>query len=124
MKSKRQSRYSDGFLKSLTEWVTAHPFVRVSPITNGTLLLNGTRYPKLLCEVPIRELHNDMIKDTTDGGLHGAIVDGKAIMSGTELRRQLKRLLPDFIPFLQNEILPKRFKPPYTMRCKTITSVK
>ena len=94
-KSKRQSRYSDAFLKSLTEWVTNHPFVRVSPITNDTLLLNGTRYPKLLREVPIRELHNDMIKDTNSGGLHGAVVDGKAIMSDTELRRQLKRLLPE-----------------------------
>ena len=54
-KSKRQSRYSVAFLKTLTDWVTNHPFVRVSPITNDTLLLNGTRYPKLLREVPIRE---------------------------------------------------------------------
>lgn len=95
--SKRKSIYSDNFLKSLTDWVTNHPFVRVSPIANDTLLINGVRVPKLLREAPIREMHNDMIKDATDGGLPGAILQatGKPIMSDTELRRQLKTLLPE-----------------------------
>ena len=93
--SKRKSIYSDKFLKSLTDWVTNHPFVRVSPIANDTLLINGVRVPKLLREAPIREMHNDMIKDATDGGLPGVIVEGKPIMSDTELRRQLRTLLPE-----------------------------
>ena len=96
-KSKRKSIYSDEFLKSLTDWVTSHPFVRVSPIANDTLLINGVRVPKLLREAPIREMHNNMIKDSTDGGLPGAILQatGKPIMSDTELRRQLRKLLPE-----------------------------
>jgi hypothetical protein len=96
-KAKRKSIYSDEFLTSLTDWVTNHPFVRVSPIANDTLLINGVRVPKLLREAPIREMHNDMIKDAADGGLPGAILlaTGKPIMSDTELRRQLRKLLPE-----------------------------
>ena len=96
-KSKRKSIYSDEFLKSLTDWVTHHPFVRVSPIANDTLLINGVRVPKLLREAPICEMHNDMIKDAADGGLPGAILQstGKpTMMSDTELRRQLRTLFP------------------------------
>ena len=95
--SKRKSIYSDEFLKSLTDWVTNHPFVRVSPIANDTLLINGVQVPKLLREAPIREMHNDMIKDPTDGGLPGAVLEstGQPIMSDTELRRQLRTLLPE-----------------------------
>ena len=94
-KYKRKSRYSDSFLKSLSEWATNHPFVRVSPIANDTLLINGTRVPKLLRECPIREMHNDMTKEPTDGGLPGSTMDSKPILSDTELRRQLKTLLPE-----------------------------
>jgi hypothetical protein len=40
-------------------------------------------------------MHNDMVKDPTEGGLPDSTVDGKPILSDTELRRQLKTLLPE-----------------------------
>jgi hypothetical protein len=96
-KSSQQSRYSNAFLKLLTEWVRNCPFIWVSPITNDMLLINGTHHPKLLRKVPIREMHNDMIKDTVYGGLQGTVVEstGRPIMSDTELGRKLKTLLPE-----------------------------
>jgi hypothetical protein len=59
----------------LHQWIVDHPQVVQSPITNNTLLLLDREsgltihVPKLLLEISIRELHNDLIAPPTSGGL-------------------------------------------------------
>jgi hypothetical protein len=61
--------------EKLNEWILAHPHVIPSPITNDTLLIGDrntgvtTRVPKLLIEISIRELHNDLLESPESGGL-------------------------------------------------------
>ena len=48
------------------------------------------RVPKILISISIRELHNDMLKHPSEGGLEGARdANGNAVISGTALRDNL-----------------------------------
>ena len=48
------------------------------------------RIPKILISISIRELHNDMLKKASDGGLEGAVdANGNAVISDTALRDNL-----------------------------------
>ena len=48
------------------------------------------RVPKILILISIRELHNDMLKHPSEGGLEGARdANGNAVISDTALRNNL-----------------------------------
>ena len=93
----------------LHEWVLSHPRVVNSPIANETLLVKDRdtgkkeRVGKLLLEITIRELHNDLIElPIEQGGAGGGLASardertGKVIISDTALRYllppQLKKM--------------------------------
>ena len=68
-------------------WITRHPQVLQSPISNDCLkvvLYDQTEpqlFPKLLLEVSVRELHNSLMSDPNDSGLKDARdEDGKIII--------------------------------------------
>jgi hypothetical protein len=79
----------------LRQWILDHPHVINSPIAKDTLLVRNKegikeRVSKLLLEIPVRELHNDLILPPKDGGLAVARdVSGNVIISDTSLRRLL-----------------------------------
>jgi hypothetical protein len=80
----------------LIRWIVDHPHVIPSPISNDTLLVfnpvtqTKERVAKLLLEIPVRELHNDLIKTVLDGGLAEAKSEnGNVLISDTVLRNSL-----------------------------------
>jgi hypothetical protein len=75
--------------------VRNHQFVRVLPIKSDVLQINGLEEPKLLREIPIREMHNDLVKSKEDDGLECALdADGKPTISDSQFRKLLKEVLP------------------------------
>jgi hypothetical protein len=95
---KGHSKVSKELRAELHEWVLAHPRIVASPISNDTLLVKNKetgkkeRVGKLLREISIRELHNDLIrKGTEGGGLVAGLASardatGKVLISDTALR--------------------------------------
>ena len=89
----------------LHAWVLNHPRVVNSPIANETLLVTNPqtgereRVSKLLREITIREMHNDLIAlPVSQGGLGGGLPEvrnakGKIIISDTALRYLLPEQL-------------------------------
>jgi hypothetical protein len=83
----------------LRSWIVNHPHVIRSPIVNDTLLVRNPitslkeRVGKLLLEIPVRELHNDLIETPEKGGLAEAWKDGKVIISDSNLRILLPKEL-------------------------------
>jgi hypothetical protein len=78
--------------EKLNQWILGHPQVIQSPITIDTLLLPGREtgvvmcVPKLLIEISIRELHNDLIESPESGGLAKARdAEGRVIISDSVL---------------------------------------
>ena len=73
-------------------WITRHPQVFKSPISNDylkVLLDDQTKpqlVPKLLLPVPVRELHHSLVSDPNYGGLkHARYEDGNIIISDSTL---------------------------------------
>jgi hypothetical protein len=94
-KAKRSSRYTAAYRESVREWVSNHQFVRVSPIKSDMLQINGLQEPKLLREIPIREMHNDLVKSVEDGGLECALdPNGNPTISDSQFRKLLKEVMP------------------------------
>ena len=64
--------------QKLVEWIIKHSNVCESPITCDTLLITDVesgvkqRFPKLLLEFPMQQLHNDIIASPDYGDLLGA----------------------------------------------------
>ena len=84
-------------------WITSHPQVFQSPISNDCLkvMLDDQTEPQLvpifLLMVSVRELHNSLVSDPNDGGLkYARDEDGKIIISDSTLRSllppQLKKM--------------------------------
>jgi hypothetical protein len=72
-----------------------HQFVRVLPIKSDTLQIDGREEPKLLREIPIREMHNDLLRSEEDCGLKCARDEnGQPTISDTRFRILLKEVLP------------------------------
>ena len=67
---KGHSRITKAVKEALHGWVLDHPRVVDSPLTNDTLLVlneatgKKERVGKLLLEISVRELHNDLISRT------------------------------------------------------------
>ena len=90
------SKVTSEIKEALDQWVCDHPNVRPSPITQDTLLFKNPltglkeRIGKLLLEIPVRELHNDRLLPTNEGGFAGSRdEEGKIIISNTTLRNLL-----------------------------------
>ena len=89
-------------------WITHHPQVVQSPISNCCLKYmfddqtEPQLVPKLLLQVSVRELHNSLVSDTNDGGIKDARdEDGNIIISNSTFRS----LLPP-----QLKQMPARYK--------------
>ena len=74
-------------------WITRHPQVVQSPISNDCLKVvlydqtEPTLVPKSLLQVSVRELHNSLVSDPNCGGLKDARDEyGKIIISDSTLR--------------------------------------
>jgi hypothetical protein len=87
--------------KKLYDWVLDHPHVVNSPITNDTIIIRDennekTRVGKLLLQISIRELHNDLLSAGPLGLLGSRDASGAVIISDTALRSllppQLKKM--------------------------------
>ena len=77
-------------------WITRHPQVFQSPISNDCLKVmlddetEPQLVPKLLLQVSVRELHNILVSDPNYGGIKDAKdEDGKNIISESTLRSLL-----------------------------------
>jgi hypothetical protein len=94
-KVRRTTRYDAEYKEAVKHWVMHHQFVRVSPIKSDTLKIGEHEEPKLLREVSIREMHNDMLRTVEDCGLKCARDDeGEPTISDTRFRIMLKEVLP------------------------------
>ena len=94
---KYKTDFTDDFVKELHEWVKGHRDVIACPNGKDTLKIKmeGQKDPvlmeKLLIQISIRELHNDLVKPMSEGGFAGARdKEGNIIIGDTTL----KRLLP------------------------------
>ena len=95
-KIKGHSNINEQIKRNLYIWVTRHPQVVQSPISNDclkVLLYDQTEpqlVPKLLLQVSVRELHNSLVSDPNDGGIKDARdEDGKIIISDSTFRSLL-----------------------------------
>lgn len=92
-KTRCHSAITSELKKEICNWVLHHPHVIVSPITNDTLKIKHpesgkleTVY-KLLLQISVHKLHNDLIKSPDDGGLARVRKDdGKVIVRDTSLQ--------------------------------------
>ena len=87
------SKTSEQINKSLYNWIMHHPQVLQSPIVNDCLKvkIDGRTepqpVPKLSLQVSVRELHNNLVSNTIDGGLKEAIEENdNIIISDSTLR--------------------------------------
>ena len=85
---------------SVIKWLHNHPHIVSSPIYNDTLMLKDSSEPntkirvgKLLRQVSMRELHNDLLSDPPTGLSEVYDVSGRPIISDTGFRA----LLPSYI---------------------------
>ena len=95
-KRKGHSKLNEHTKRNLYTWITRHPQVVQSPISNDfikVMLDDQTEpqlVPKLLLQVSVRELHNSLVSDPNDGGLRDSRdEDGKIIISDSTLRALL-----------------------------------
>ena len=109
-KSKRKchSKINGQIKRNLYAWITRHPQVFLSPISNDCFKVMFDYHtepqlvPKLLLQVSIRELHNILVNYLNDGGLKDVRdEDGNIIISDYTLHS----LLP-----LQLKQMSARFK--------------
>ena len=92
-KQKGHSKINEQMKHNLYTWITRHPQVVQSPISNYCLkfLLDDQTepqlVPKLLLQVSFRELHNSLVSDPNGVGLKDARdKDGNIIISDSTLR--------------------------------------
>ena len=99
-KSKVHTKINEIFKKSLYNWILQHPQVVQYPIANDYLKvsIDGNSepqlVPKLLLQVSIWELHNNMVVTQEEGGIKEArYADNNIIISDSTLRSILKTQL-------------------------------
>ena len=95
-KRKGHSKINEQIKRNMYTWITRHPQVVQSPISNDCLKTNldyqtePQIVPKFLLQVSVRELHNILVSDPNDGGLKNARdEDGNIIISDSTLRSLL-----------------------------------
>ena len=92
-KRKGHSKINEQIKLYLYTWITCHPQVVQSPISNDCLKVmlddqtEPQLVPKCLLQVSARELHNSLVSDPNDGGMKdGRNEDSKIIISDSTLR--------------------------------------
>jgi hypothetical protein len=94
-KPKQLLKVNENLRKLLDNWIRNHDMVVESPIKDETLLvLNPStgikeRKAKLLLCVPVRELHNDLVKEPPIGLAEAKDANNKCVISDTMLRSLL-----------------------------------
>ena len=95
-KRKGHKKISEEISKSLYNWIIHHPQFLQSPIANDGLKVKIDGYtepqlvPKCLLQVSVRELHNNLVSSTRDGGpKESRDEDDKIIISDSTLRSLL-----------------------------------
>ena len=85
----------------VVDWITSHEHVVNSPIYNETLLIKDPvtsekrRVAKLLLEIPVWELHNNLVAPVQEGGLaESQDSTGSIIISDMNLQIIIKESLP------------------------------
>ena len=102
-RKKEHSKINEQIKLNMYTWITCHPQVFQSPISNYCLKLvlddqsEPQLVPKLLLQVSVRELHNILVSYPNDVGFKDArYEDGKIIISYSTLRSlfppQLKQM--------------------------------
>ena len=93
---KGHSKINEQIKRNLYTWMTRHPQVVQSPISNDCLkvVLDDQKEPQIdpnvLLRVSVRELHNSLVSDPNDGGLKDARdYDVKIIISDSTLHSLL-----------------------------------
>ena len=77
-KTKRAFKINEQIKRNIYAWITRHPQVFQSPISNDCLRVmfdyqtEHQLFPKLLFQVSVRDLHNSLVSDPNDGGLKDA----------------------------------------------------
>ena len=72
-KRKGHSKITEQIKRNLYTWITRHPQVVQSPISNDCLKVvlydqtKPTLVPKFLLQVSVRELHNSLVSDPNGG---------------------------------------------------------
>ena len=88
-KLKGHSKINDHIKRNLYAWITRHPQVVQSPISNDDKT-EPQLVPTFLLQVSIRELHNSLVSDTNDGGLkYDRDEENNIIVSDSTLRSLL-----------------------------------
>ena len=94
--TKRAFKINEQIKRNLYAWITRHPQVFQSPISNyflKVMLDNQTEpklVPKLLLQVSVRKLHNILVSYPNDGGLKGSRgEDDNTIISESTFRSLL-----------------------------------
>ena len=97
IKRKGHSRIIEKIEHNLYAWITRHPQVFQSSISNDCLKVvlddhtEPQLVPKLLLQMSVRELHNSLESDPNDGGLKDARYEyGKIIISDYTFRSLLQ----------------------------------
>ena len=87
-KRKGHSKTNKNIKRNLYTWITRHPKVVQSPISNDCLKVmlddqtEPQLVPKCLLQVSVRELNNSLVSGTNDGGIKDARDEyGKIIIS-------------------------------------------
>ena len=95
-KLKGHSKINEQIKRNFCVWITRHPQVVQSKISNDCLKVMFDYHtepqlvPKLLPQVSLREVHNSLLSDLNDGGLENARDEyGKIIISDFILRSLL-----------------------------------
>ena len=76
--TKGHSKINEHIKRNLYTWITRHPLVVQSPISNDFLKVvlydrtEPTLVPKLTLKVSVRKLHNSLVSDPNDGGIKDA----------------------------------------------------
>ena len=96
IKRKGHLKINEKIKRNLYLWITHHPQVVQSPISNDCLKVmfddqtEPQLVPKLLLQVSVREPNNRLVSDPIDGGLKDARdEDGNIIISDSTLRSLL-----------------------------------
>ena len=95
-KLKGHSKINDQIKRNLYAWITRHPQVFQSPISNDCLKVmfddqtEKRLVPKWLLQVSVRELNNSLVSDPNDNGLkYARDEDDNIIISNSTLRSLL-----------------------------------
>ena len=96
LKRKGHSKINEEIKRSIYSWITCHPQVFQSPISNDCLKVmfdyqtEPQLVPKLLLQMSVKELHKRLVSDPNDGGLKDArYEENTIIISDSTLRSML-----------------------------------